>query len=183
MTQAERGKKIREYVDSAQGLARRSVMTAYEAGKLLIEAKDGVKHGQWMPFLKRYGIDKSLSARYMKLARGYSDISQIEKFESIEDALRAKRLDDLAREFLIHQANAEQCIKRIIEGYHAWGQGLCELKRQLKPAEWTRGLNTAGMTQEQAKTLMRFGETEIPTGLTVEEMETITGEFERMGID
>jgi hypothetical protein len=49
-------------------LARRTLDSAIRAGKLLIEAKALVAHGQWLPLLKEAGISIQIAQRYMRLA-------------------------------------------------------------------------------------------------------------------
>ena len=69
-------------------LARRTVQKAWEIGNDLREAKDLLNHGEWMPWLEARGIDKSMSSRFMRICEEYQ-ISQLEKFESVSDALKA----------------------------------------------------------------------------------------------
>lgn len=51
---------------SAQAMAER----ALEAGRLLIEAKEAVRHGEWSPWLKEHvDLPERTARRYMQLAR------------------------------------------------------------------------------------------------------------------
>ncbi|MBB5755139.1 hypothetical protein [Prosthecomicrobium pneumaticum] len=51
-------------------LARRTTAeSALRAGGLLIDAKDRCAHGEWLPFLKRAGINERTARNFMTLAR------------------------------------------------------------------------------------------------------------------
>jgi hypothetical protein len=53
---------------AALAAARTSVEKAVEAGKLLIEAKAALPHGQWLPWLRDIGLSPRTAQRYMQLA-------------------------------------------------------------------------------------------------------------------
>jgi hypothetical protein len=54
---------------------KRGVEHAVNAGKLLIEAKDQLAHGQWLPWLKDHcTISERTAQLYMRLARRVADL-------------------------------------------------------------------------------------------------------------
>lgn len=54
-------RKSTSYRESA---ARRRV----EIGRLLVEAKRGIRHGGWLPYLEKLGIDRQRASEWMRLA-------------------------------------------------------------------------------------------------------------------
>src|SRR5262249_33316454 len=57
-----------------------SVAHAMDAGDLLIEAKDQVKHGEWLPWLKDHcTISKRTAQLYMKMAENRAMIEKEQK--------------------------------------------------------------------------------------------------------
>ena len=71
----------------AQGLARKSVERAWDAGKTLTAIKARLPHGRWLPWLKAEGVSSSSAHRLMQLTK--IQISQIGKFQSVDEALRS----------------------------------------------------------------------------------------------
>jgi Protein of unknown function (DUF3102) len=67
----------------AVGVAlKESVSHAIQAGEMLLEAKDKLNHGEWLPWLKDHcSLNERLAQRYMRIARnkakyaGLSDLS------------------------------------------------------------------------------------------------------------
>ncbi len=59
--------------------ARRRV----ELGRLLIEAKRGVKHGQWLPYLEKLGIDRQRANEWMRLAGFVEEQPKCPAFENV----------------------------------------------------------------------------------------------------
>jgi hypothetical protein len=57
---------------------RKGVERAVEAGKLLIEAKAQLKHGQWLPWLRDHcGIPDRTARHYMRLAKHEAEIGNL----------------------------------------------------------------------------------------------------------
>jgi hypothetical protein len=61
--------QIRTVHEAARTAARFSADKAIEAGHLLIEAKEAIGHGQWLPWLKQTGLSERTATGYMRLAR------------------------------------------------------------------------------------------------------------------
>ena len=59
---------IRAAHEAAMATARTSIEKAVEAGRLLIEAKDALPHGGWLPWLRDVGITPRTAQRYVRLA-------------------------------------------------------------------------------------------------------------------
>jgi hypothetical protein len=67
---ADLASKIRAAHNGVSMLLTRSVERACEAGDLLIEAKQQLDHGQWLPWLaESVEISERTARRYMRLAR------------------------------------------------------------------------------------------------------------------
>jgi hypothetical protein len=91
---AELGSKIKALHAEVIEAGRNVVRKAIEAGVALIEAKGKVRHGEWLPWLKRCcGFSERTAQDYMKLARHRQKVE--EKLKSalgadfgLKDALR-----------------------------------------------------------------------------------------------
>ena len=70
-----------------QQFGRRTVEEAWRVGDYLLKAKALVAHGGWLDWLEERGIAHATASRFMKLAQ-LMDISQIEKYESVQAALK-----------------------------------------------------------------------------------------------
>jgi hypothetical protein len=64
---ADLAARIRAEHDAAGGALKRSLQHAIAAGELLLEAKDQLKHGQWLPWLESCGISERTAQRYIRL--------------------------------------------------------------------------------------------------------------------
>ena len=63
------GAEIRMYVDTGR---RISLLCGIEIGRRLVEAKDMLNHGEWLPWLERETeFSNSSAQRYMKLFDEY----------------------------------------------------------------------------------------------------------------
>ncbi|MEW8027117.1 MAG: DUF3102 domain-containing protein [Candidatus Thiodiazotropha endolucinida] len=60
--------EISKYHQQAQAAADSAIKNALAAGKLLIQAKAEVQHGEWLPFLESTGVNARTAQRYMRLA-------------------------------------------------------------------------------------------------------------------
>ena len=73
-TPEQLGAEIRIYVDAGR---RISLICGIEIGKRLVQAKEMLDHGEWMPWLERETEFSSSSAqRYMKLYEEYGASQQ-----------------------------------------------------------------------------------------------------------
>src|SRR4051812_9107645 len=62
--------RINEAHDRASASAQSAIEAAMEAGRLLIQAKDQVNHGGWLPWLEaNTSVSERTAQAYMKLAR------------------------------------------------------------------------------------------------------------------
>ena len=72
--------------------ARKSMEYAAECGRLLIEAKELVEHGEWLPWLEAHTeVSPRQSQRYMRLAENWAEIepkATAESYLGIDGALR-----------------------------------------------------------------------------------------------
>jgi Protein of unknown function (DUF3102) len=60
--------------EAAGGALKHSLQHAFAAGELLLEAKQQLKHGQWLPWLETCGITERTAQRYIRLARNRAAI-------------------------------------------------------------------------------------------------------------
>ena len=67
-----------------QTLARRTVESAWKAGKALQAVKDATPHGEWLPWLGREGINHETARLWMKL----DEIPNVLEFGTITGALK-----------------------------------------------------------------------------------------------
>ena len=86
-TIAELSEHFRERWCEAQGLARRSVEVAWQAGRALTEIKARLAHGQWQPWLEGEKIRPRTARQLMQLAR--VENGEICRFETVDAALRS----------------------------------------------------------------------------------------------
>jgi hypothetical protein len=64
--------------EAAGGALKRSLQHAIAAGELLLEAKDQLKHGQWLPWLKEHCQISERTARlYMRVAKNKTEIGNV----------------------------------------------------------------------------------------------------------
>jgi hypothetical protein len=61
--------EIRSAHEAAATATKTALDRAREAGKKLIEAKELLGHGKWLPWLKDVGINPRTAQRYMQLAQ------------------------------------------------------------------------------------------------------------------
>ena len=78
--------EIRAEHDAAQHAAETATKHAIRCGLLLIEAKDGLTHGQWLPWLQKHcALSERTGQAYMRLARKHGELN----------AKKAQRVADL----------------------------------------------------------------------------------------
>ena len=75
--------------ESANRFFRNTIKEVWECGRALCEVKKELPHGKWGEWLKSAGIPTSTAHRWMKLSEQYDEISQIGKFNSVDQALKA----------------------------------------------------------------------------------------------
>ncbi len=78
-----------EHWKSANRFFRNTIKEVWECGRALCEVKKELPHGKWGEWLKSAGIPTSTAHRWMKLSEQYDEISQIGKFNSVDQALKA----------------------------------------------------------------------------------------------
>jgi len=81
--------EIREAHAAVLASARTTIERAVHVGKLLIEAKATVKHGEWLPWLKETGLTPRTAQRYMRLAELPADKYATVSHFGVKGALEA----------------------------------------------------------------------------------------------
>ena len=80
---------IKQAHEDATQASQRAFEHAREAGKMLIEVKEAVPHGQWLPWLKNnVSMSKRTAQAYMKLANLDDAKAQRVAHLSIREALK-----------------------------------------------------------------------------------------------
>ena len=76
-------------MDHFEGLARRTIAAAWEAGHCLQTLKDSLGHGAWLPWLEQNGIKARTASRLIKLCREFPDgkSANLADFKSVAEAL------------------------------------------------------------------------------------------------
>lgn len=79
-----------EAMEAKQTAERASMAAAqlyFELGKRLIDRKDQLKHGQWLPYLAEHGIPNHTAQRAMQIAAHFGEIQHVLNL-SLNEALR-----------------------------------------------------------------------------------------------
>lgn len=117
------GAEIRMYVDAGR---RITLLCGIEIGRRLVEAKEMLNHGEWLPWLERETeFSSSSAARYMKVFEEYG-AAQLGLFGpetnsptlgnlSISNALRLLELPEEERESFAKEVDAEHLSARDLE--------------------------------------------------------------------
>ena len=87
-TQNQLAELARSALGESLNLARRSVESAWCAGRFLERAKQNTKHGQWGAWVEDHGFSPDIVERVRKLYQLAPEIPQIAEFESVDQALR-----------------------------------------------------------------------------------------------
>ena len=87
LTLPEKAEEAKAVISEARGFARRSVIEAYYAGKILASAKAELAHGNFRQWLENNGINRETARRFMKLAD--LKIANIVSFDTIDAALKS----------------------------------------------------------------------------------------------
>lgn len=67
---------------------------ALNAGRMLCEAKDACRHGEWLPFLTRAGVHERSAQRWMKLHRSGLKNDMVSDLGGVVSALQFLKLRD-----------------------------------------------------------------------------------------
>lgn len=79
----------------AVALAERSAAEhAVNAGRLLCEAKEACRHGEWLPFLKRASVPERSAQRWMQLHRSGLKSDMVTDLGGVVPAMQFLRLRD-----------------------------------------------------------------------------------------
>jgi hypothetical protein len=81
--------EIRDAHQDVGAAAKTAVLRAIDAGQRLLEAKDALQHGQWLPWLDNLGIPARTAQAYMKLAQLDPANAQRVAHLGLSQALRA----------------------------------------------------------------------------------------------
>jgi Protein of unknown function (DUF3102) len=68
-------KAVREHLQASANAAQNFLEHTLDAGDALIRAKEQVKHGEWLPWLKSCDLSADTAERYMKLARHRAELN------------------------------------------------------------------------------------------------------------
>jgi Protein of unknown function (DUF3102) len=73
---ADLAARIKAEHEAATGFIKQGLERAIHAGKLLIEAKDHLPHGQWLPWLREHcpALPERTASHYMRLAHHEDDL-------------------------------------------------------------------------------------------------------------
>lgn len=85
---ADLAERVRELDQASIAAELTATEKAMEAGRLLVEAKDGCPHGAWLPFLSRAGVPERRAQRLMQLARSGLKSDTVTDLGGIKAALR-----------------------------------------------------------------------------------------------
>src|SRR5262245_5404335 len=126
---------------------------ALEAGKLLIQAKERVPHGKWLPWLEEHcDLSERLAQKYMQVARELpklggsnpprvADLSFRQALELIADnAAEAARVPELDRPEALDRA-AEEVLRRRRPSLREMEQAREEERRRRRDAARKRGID------------------------------------------
>jgi len=115
--------------EAAMAAARTSIEKAVEAGKLLIEAKDALPHGGWLPWLRDVGITPRTAQRYMRLVTIPAD-----KYDTVSHLGIKGALDAIAKKVSPTQAVLDE-LDAAITQLEALIAGLndCPINERLSP--------------------------------------------------
>lgn len=80
--------RVKEATAASAAAERTGIEQALEAGRLLVDAKAAVQHGEWLPFLERTGLHERQARRLMQLARSGLQIGHVSDLGGIGSTLR-----------------------------------------------------------------------------------------------
>ena len=123
-TLSDIGKEIQLYIEMERGI---SLLCGIEIGRRLVEAKEMLKHGEWLPWLKQ---EANMSARkaqyYMKIYKGFGEeaenVPNSWMFMPISKAyallkVPQEKWEAFAQEIDINKESSRELEKRINETY------------------------------------------------------------------
>ena len=70
-------------------MAHASVVAAAETGRLFLEIKNQVDHGEWLPWLESAGIPRRTASDWIKVSHAVSQMGSAAHFTSIRQALKS----------------------------------------------------------------------------------------------
>ena len=70
-------------------MAHASVVAAAETGRLFLEIKNKVDHGEWLPWLESAGIPRRTASDWIKVSHAVSQMGSAAHFTSIRQALKS----------------------------------------------------------------------------------------------
>jgi hypothetical protein len=114
---------------------KRGIEHAIAAGELLIEAKDHVPHGQWLPWLAQYcGVTPRSAQGYMKLARNRVELES--KYETVSHLTVQEALNALAAPTLAISSLETEAAKRTATGAIENGADIRKAVRAVKKFDY-----------------------------------------------
>jgi hypothetical protein len=85
---ADLAERVNIALQDSSTAEKQAIDKAIEAGNLLVEAKASCRHGDWLPFLKRAGVQERKAQRYMRLAKSGLKSDTVSDLGGIKAALR-----------------------------------------------------------------------------------------------
>lgn len=104
---ADLAERIHDADRAAEAAARVTIEKAFEAGVLLLQAKQQCPHGQWLPFLERAHLGERRARRWMQLADSGLQIGHVTDLGGIRatlDFLTRWRLPEYGKALFISDA-------------------------------------------------------------------------------
>jgi hypothetical protein len=113
--------EVRVALDVVNASTKRAAENALIAGRSLLEAKQLVKHGNWLPFLAEAGIPERTAQRYMTLAESDLQSDTVSLLGGPTPALR----------FLALRAHAASALDEAEADARAGREGIEPIERAL----------------------------------------------------
>lgn len=83
------GQQAKAHIDAAERHSGKAEEQYKAAGAYLVKAKSSVKHGQWLPWLKKYGIAQQTASLCMRIYEDPEVLTQ--ERERVKEAVRKHR--------------------------------------------------------------------------------------------
>jgi hypothetical protein len=108
--------RIKAEHEATTSTLKRGLEHALAAGKLLIEAKEQLAHGQWLPWLKEHcGVPERTAQAYMRVARSFGTLDDA-KAQRVADLSFRDALNSLAATGLVLRQLPPASYARVLKG-------------------------------------------------------------------